>query len=111
MESRWTGRLFKCDDVLGQELPDAKGFMNRSIVMVMQPRWPNIVSSIRQFVAENIASFCTRFFVNFLFRKLAEITKETRFEGLEGIKTTVTKELRSMPEDRILSAVGVSFIL
>lgn len=51
------------------------------------------------------------FFVNFLFRKLAEIIKGTRFEDLEGIKTTVTTELRSMPEDIILSAMRVSFIL
>lgn len=63
-------------------------------------------TTTKQFLAEkNIAglellhSFDLASCDLFLFHKLMEIIKGTRFEGVKAIKRTVTTELRGSPED------------
>ena len=41
----------------------------------------------------------------FLFPKLKEVIKETRFQDSEAIKTAVTRELRAIPEESFQECV------
>jgi len=43
--------------------------------------------------------------VFFLFPKLKEVIKVTRFQGSEAIKTAVTRELRAIPEESFQECV------
>ena len=41
----------------------------------------------------------------FLFPKLKEVIKETRFQDLEAIKTAIARELQAIPEESFLECV------